>query len=113
MLTEITLRRGALNTLNNLLQGTGWYADTKTAYIAGSVLVNCMPEMEDVPKQEDGRPISGAALKEWLDVENTLAMDKQQLSVCFKCVEHFLEQKKLTINPYTFELMDKLGMKPD
>jgi hypothetical protein len=72
-----------------------------------------MPEIEDVPKQPDGRPVAGEGLKKWLDAEFTLPLTGKQLKVCVKCVEYFIKQKQLTINPYTFELLEKLGMKPD
>lgn len=107
---ELKLRRGAMNTLNNLLQGTGWYDDTKTAYTAGSILVNCMPEIEEVPKQANGQPIGGEDLKNWLDTDMKMELTTNQIKTCRKCVEHFLNQKQLTINMYTFELMTKIGI---
>lgn len=110
---ELKLRRGALNTLNNLLQGTGWYDDSKTAFLAGSILVNAMPEIEEVPKQTGGAPVQGADLKAWLDKEYALPLTPKQIKACKQCVEHFIKQKQLTINAYTFELMEKLGFKPD
>jgi hypothetical protein len=110
---ELKLRRGAVNTLNNLLQGTGWYDDSKTAYLAGSILVNAMPEIEEVPKTSAGQPVGGDGLKAWLNAELVLSLTAKQTKACKQCVEHFIKQKQLTINLYTFELMEKLGFKPD
>lgn len=109
----LSLRRGSVHTLNNLLQAQGWYSDTKSAYMAGEILVHVMPDMEEVPKAKDGKPVSGEELKTWLDKEYTLGLSQKQLKTCKACIEHFIKQKQLPINQYTFELMNALGMKPD
>jgi len=109
---EIVFRRGALNTLTNLLQGVGWYGDTKTAYLAGDMLVNKLPAAADVPCGADDKPLQGAELKKWLNVESTLAITDAHIKTCAKCIEHFVKQNQLGVNEFTFELMDKLGMKP-
>jgi len=108
----VVFRRGALNTLTNLLQGVGWYGDTKTAYLAGELLVNILPQGTDVPQQANGKPVEGPELKEWLDTEFTVQLDGNHIKTCAKCIEHFVSQKQLGVNHYTFELMDRLGMKP-
>jgi hypothetical protein len=95
-----------------LLQATGYCEDLKTAYTAGSILVEVLPEAEEMPKNQLGQFIQGEEQKVWLNYEYTINLTKLQLEVCVKCVEHFITQKQLAVTTYTFELMNKLGMKP-
>lgn len=104
----ISMMRGAVNILTNMLQQGEWYGSAKYAFLAGEVLTKVLPEPEEVKKDMSAEALS-AYLKEMLALE----FDARQLKACKACIQHFIEKKQLSPNRYLLDLMEKLEMTPD
>ena len=101
------LTRGAVNVLLNYLASPGWATDVKSAYMAGSLLVNKLPDLsgQQPPVDEKGRP-STDALKKWLDEEFDVEFNPLEFGLCRKCLVHFISTaKNFSPNPHSFQLL--------
>lgn len=109
--TSIT--RGALNLLSTTMAMQQWYSDTRTAFIAGRLLVE---KVSEIPEIRTKRPIvndeeGNDALREYLMQRFDLELTSDELAVCTQCLEFFISKGALNINAYLLELMTFLDMK--
>ena len=110
---KIELKRGSMNVLNNLLQGTQWYATTKAAYLAGQIVTQVIPEPEDAPKDAEGKPAQGVVLRDWLRKSFELTFTSAQAKTAPECLKYFLEKKELSPGEFIMGLMEAFNLKPD
>jgi len=115
MVESIQISRGAVNILARLLSMQSWYSDTKTAYIAGKILVetiDALPGIKDkLDKGEDGVENESKAV-EYFATKFELSLTDEQIAVCAQCVTFFINKGGLNINAHLVELMDFVGITP-
>jgi len=110
---EVELKRGAVNILNNLLQGTRWYTSTKAAYLAGQILTEVIPELEGPPKTATDQQATGEVLNNWLRTPFKLNFTPAQAKTAGECIKFFLDSKDLPPGEYVMNLMDVFKLKPE
>ncbi len=110
---ELELKRGSLNILTNLLQGTQWYSSTKSAYLAGQILTSILPEPEDPPKDASGNLVASSVLREWLRKTTKLTFTSAQAKTVTECVKYFLDKKELSPGEYVIGLMEAFKLAPE
>lgn len=111
---EMELKRGSLNILYNLLQGTQWYNSTKSAYLAGQIVTQVLPEAEESPKDPTaGSAVNDVLLRDWLRKTTKLTFTPAQAKVVAECLLFFLNSKQLPPGEYTLGLMDAFKLAPE
>jgi hypothetical protein len=109
------ISRGAINLLAKLLSMQAWYSDTRTALIAGRILVDHIDKLEGIKdklvENEDGC-IDTKDAAEYFSKMFELELNEAQETVCRQCVTHFVNKGALNINVHLVGLMDFLAIIP-
>jgi hypothetical protein len=114
--TTVSITRGAINLLSTTLAMQSWYSDTKTAFIAGRLLVDKIGELPGIRTKRpvaDDEADHGEEMRRYLMERFDLTLSDEEREVCEKCLQFFISKGALNINAYLVELMDFLGMKPE
>lgn len=111
----ITLQRGTVNMLTNMLQKAGWYGgDVRAAYCGGKVLTEVLPDLSgDQPPTIDkpgGKQEIAPEAAQWLQETFDLTFTEAQREAVKLCVQSSIDRSALPINDYTMEMMDKFGL---